>query len=325
MQTEMKAVIAPQYGSPDVLEVTELKRPEPQKNQVLIQNFASSINAYDWHKLRGDSFMIKIGGGGFFKPKNAVLGCDIAGKVVAVGQDVTRFKAGDDVYGCMADGLGEGGYAEYVVAPEKTLALKPAQMSFEQAAAIPMAGLTAFQSIELANIQEGQSVLITGASGGVGSFAVQFARNLGANVTAVCGGKNAGMVMGIGAASIIDYRKENFWENGKLFDTIIDIAPNCSLKNCIKPLSKNGSYILVGFKKTGMIRHMFATMFSKNGKMLMAQNTKCSDLEIINAMFESARLQPIIDSVYPLDNLANAMRHYENQGAKGKIVIKVQE
>lgn len=329
----MKAVIAQKYGSPDILEVQTVDRPAPKKNQVLIQNIASSINAYDWHKLRADTFMIRLGGGGLFKPKFKILGCDIAGRIVEAGSEVTKFKVGDEVYGCMSDGLGEGGYGEYVAAPEKTLALKPSGMSFEQAAAIPMAGVTALQGIKLGQVKSGQDVLVNGAGGGVGTFAVQFAKSLGAKVTAVCSEKNADMLRSIGAESIIDYKQENFWENGKQYDIIIDIAASTNVKQLRRSLKPNGICVVIGFKKIS-IAYTFHILIGGKPKrknankaivLLMAKNTNSGDLEEINILFEHGTLKPVIDMVYPLNDLAKAFLRYEKQGTKGKIVIKIQD
>ena len=325
----MKAVITTQYGSPDVLEVREVKRPAPRKNEVLIKNFASSINAYDWHKLRADTIMIRLACG-MFKPKDKILGCDIAGRIVAVGQNVQKFKVGDEVYGSMADGLGEGGYAEYVCAPETTLSKKPRNATFEQVATIPMAGITALQAVKLAGVEAGQSVLINGASGGVGTFAVQIANSLRANVTAVCSTRNVDFVRSLGAGNVIDYKKELFWGNGNRYDAVIDITASATVKQLRQSLKPNGICVVVGFKDISMI---YTCQILLQGKpkqknehkkvaLLFAKNANNpADLEEMNTLLESGNVKPIIDTIYSLDDTTKAFWHYERQGARGKIVI----
>ncbi len=328
----MKAVVSEKYGSPDTMRYTDCKRPVPKKNQVLIEMRASGVNAYDWHKQVADTFMIRVACG-IFKPKNPILGCDIAGVVVEVGSDCKKFRVGDEVVGCTADGLGDGGYAEFVCAPERTLALKPKTASFEEAATFPMAGVTALQGIRLADIRTGQTVLINGASGGVGTFALQMAKAKGAIITAVCSERNAGLVRGIGADFVIDYKKENFWESGKQYDRILDITASATKKQLRAALNENGVLVVIGFKNISL-RYSLSFMFGgkpkpKNGNkrvsMLMAKNTDGSDLDEIGALFESGKIKPVIDCVYPLSETPTALMHYEKHGAKGKIVIGVKE
>ncbi len=326
----MKAIVYKNYGSPDVLRYSDAAMPVPKKGQVLIKTYASSINAYDWHKLRADTFLIRAVCG-IYRPKRKILGCDVAGRVVAIGKGVVQFKVGDDVYGCMADDLGEGGYAEYVCAPEKTLALMPVKSSFEQAATIPMAGVTALQGIKLGGVKEGQSVLINGASGGVGLFALQIAKSRGVVVTAVCSAQNSDLVRSLGADDVIDYKKENFWENGKQYDIIIDITARASITQFRDSLKPNGTCVVVGFKKIS-IGYTFKIALNgapkaKNGNkrivLLMANNTNSADLKEMNTLIESGNVTPIIETVYPLCETAQAFRHYETKHARGKLVIRV--
>jgi NADPH:quinone reductase-like Zn-dependent oxidoreductase len=327
----MKAVIYTKYGSPDVLKVQEVMQPVPKKNEVLIKTFASSINAYDWHKLTADVFMIRLVCG-LFKPKQKILGCDIAGKIVAVGQNVQKFKIGDEVYGSMADGLGEGGYAEYVCTPETTLTLKPRNTTFEQVATIPMAGITALQAVKLANIKSGQNILINGATGGVGTFVVQMVKNLDANITAVCSTKNIDFVNSLGVDEIIDYKKVNFWENGKQYDVIIDITASATVEQFRQSLKPKGICVVVGFKDISMFYTLKILLKGKPKQknehkkvaLLFAKNANNpADFEEINTLLESGKVKPIIDTIYTLDDTAKAFWHYKKQGIRGKIVIKI--
>ena len=216
----MKAIVYTKYGSPDVLQLKEVEKPAPKENEVLVKVQAASVNAADWHLLTADIFLVRLNAG-LLKPKNTILGCDIAGRVEAVGRDVTQFKPGDKVFGDVF-GHNYGGFAEYVTAPESDLALKPANLSFEEAAAVPLAAKTALQGLrDLGQIQAGQKVLINGASGGVGTFAVQIAKSFGAEVTAVCSTRNLDMAHTLGADHVIDYTKEDFTQNGQRYDLIL--------------------------------------------------------------------------------------------------------
>lgn len=207
----MKAIVYTKYGSPDVLQLKEVEKPTPQDHEVLIKIHAASVNAYDWHSLTADIFLIRLMGGGLLRPKNTRLGADIAGRVEAVGGNVKQFRPGDEVFGS----IGHGGFAEYACAPETRLALKPENLSFEEAAAVPMAALTALQGLrDEGQIHSGQKVLINGASGGVGTFAVQIAKSFGAEVTAVCSSRNLDQAYAIGADQVIDYTRQDFTQNG---------------------------------------------------------------------------------------------------------------
>src|SRR5512141_869413 len=216
----MKAIVSDKYGQPDVLELREVEKPAPRGNEVLIRVCAASVNAYDWHLLTADIFMVRLMGGGLLKPKDSIPGADVAGRVEAVGRDVKQFRPGDEVFGDIA----HAAFAEYACAPESRLALKPAHLSFEGAAAVPMAALTALQGLrDAGQIQPGQKVLIHGASGGVGTFAVQIAKLFGAEVTAVCSTGNLDQARSIGADHVIDYTREDFTQNGQLYDVILAV------------------------------------------------------------------------------------------------------
>ena len=252
----MKAIVYTQYGSPDVLQLKEVAKPTPQDNEVLVQVHAASVNAADWHLMRGTPFLARLVNG-LQKPKNTKLGADVAGRVEAVGRDVTQFQGGDDVFGCIP--LHElGSFAEYVCAHEDALALKPAKMTFEQAAAIPLAAFTALQGLrDKGQIKLGQKVLVNGASGGVGTAAVQIAKSFGTEVTGVCSTRNLEMVRSIGADQVIDYTQEDFTQNGQRYDLIFDAVGNRSVSDCKRALSPNGICAVAGFTT---LSHLFQVL-----------------------------------------------------------------
>jgi NADPH:quinone reductase-like Zn-dependent oxidoreductase len=328
----MKACVYRNYGSPDVISVAELPIPVPKAGEVLVKVLAASVNAYDWHLLRGKPFMTRTLSG-LFKPKNTILGADIAGTVEAMGESAALYKPGDEVYGCLescgAGGLAAGGFAEYVCAKETVLAPKPSAISFCEAAAIPMAAATALQGLrDCGKIKPGQSVLINGSSGGVGHFAVQLAKYFGADATGVCSGRNADMVRSIGANAVIDYLQEDFSQAGRQYDLILDVAANHSIADCKRALKPNGACVVVGFSRMGhMLSVVSAGLFApKNGQrvtLLVANNTKSSDLIFLNTLLEKRAVTPIIDRSYPLAEAAEAIRYVETNRAKGKVVIGV--
>src|SRR2546422_10277663 len=242
----MKAIVYTTYGSPDVLQLKEVARSTPKDNEVLVQVHAASVNAADWHLMRGTPFLARLVNG-LQKPKNTKLGADVAGRVEAVGRNVTQFQVGDDVFGCIP--LNElGSFAEYVCAQEDTVALKPAKMTFEQAAAVPLAAFTALQGLrDKGQIQLGQKVLVNGASGGVGTCAVQIAKSFGTEVTGVCSTRNVDMVRSIGADHVIDYTQEDFTKNGQRYDLIFDAVGNRSVSDYKRALSPNGICAVAGF------------------------------------------------------------------------------
>src|SRR5512135_3544208 len=242
----MKAIVYTKYGSPDVLHLEEVKKPAINEDQVLVKVHAASINAGDWHLLTADPFPLRLTGVGLFSPKNTILGADIAGCVEAVGRDVKQFRPRDAVFGDIF-GLGSGSFAEYVSVPESALALKPSNVSFEQAAAVPVAALTALQGLrDQGHIQPGQKVLINGASGGVGTFAVQIAKAFGAEVTAVCSPRNLEMVRSIGADHVIDYTKEDFTQNGQQYDLILAVNGYHPISVYLRVLKPQGIYVVAG-------------------------------------------------------------------------------
>lgn len=321
----MKAILFPQYGSPDVLRLTEVERPWPGENQLLVEVHAASANPLDWHRMRGAPFLVRMGEG-LLKPKDPKLGADIAGRVAAVGNNVTEFQIGDEVFGVCG-----GGFAEYALAGKSKLALKPSNLSFEAAAAVPVAAFTALQGLrDKGRIQPGQKVLINGASGGVGTFAVQIANAFGAEVTGVCSTRNLDMVRSIGATHVIDYTREDFTRNGRQYDLIYDAVGNRSVSDYKRALSPQGICVITGFNSlSGIFVHVVLgrLMSEAGGKQVGLQGiatTPQADLLVIKELLETGKVVPVIDKCYPLSETAEAMRHLETGHARGKVVITVE-
>jgi NADPH:quinone reductase-like Zn-dependent oxidoreductase len=317
----MKAIVYTKYGSPDVLQLKEVDKPTPKDNEVLVKVYAASANAADWHLMRAEPFLARLENG-LLKPKNTKLGADIAGRVEAVGRNVTQFQEGDEVFGGMP--LNElGGFAEYVCANEDALALKPARLTFEQAAAVPLAAFTALQGLrDKGQIQTRQRVLINGASGGVGTFAVQIAKSFGTEVTGVCSTRNLDMVRSIGADHVIDYTKENFTQNGQRYDLIFDAVGNRSVSDYQRALSPNGICSVAGFTALSRLFQVMLLGGKKVGMMATAKGNK-KDLLFIKDLLDTGKVVPVIDRCYPLNEVAEAIRYLEEGHAKGKIVITV--
>jgi NADPH:quinone reductase-like Zn-dependent oxidoreductase len=321
----MKAAIHHKYGSPDVIELVDIDIPIPQEDEVLVKVQAASINAYDWHLLTADIFLVRLMGGGLLKPKNTVIGADIAGRVEAVGGSIKQFKPGDEVYGDIA-GRRYGGFSEYVAVPEKPLALKPINLSFEQAAAVPMAAITALQGLrDEGQLHPGQKVLINGASGGVGTFAVQIAKAFGAEVTAVCSTRNLDQARSIGADYVIDYTQDDFTTLGQQYDLILaanGYHPISAYKRCLTP---QGIYVMAGGSAAQIFQVILLgpRMSEKGGRKLGNLSAKQSqkDLVFIKELIESGNVHPVIDRCYPLSEIADAMRYQGTGHARGKVVI----
>ena len=323
----MKAIWQTKYGPPDVLQFKEVEKPTPKEDEVLVKVHAASANAYDWHLLSADIFLVRLMGGGLLKPKNTILGADIAGRVEAVGRIVKQFRAGDEVFGDIF-ACGNGGFAEYVSVPESALALKPVNLSFEEAAAVPMAAVTALQGLrDQGQIQPGQKVLINGASGGVGTFAVQIAKLFGAEVTAVCSPRNLDQARSIGADHIIDYTKENFTQNGQQYDLIFAANGYHPLSAYKRALTPKGIYVMAGGSKAQIFQAMLlASWMSKTGgKKMGGVSAKIDqkDLVIIKELLEAGKVVPVIDRRYLLSEAAEALRYLGEGHARGKVVITV--
>ncbi|MGH8175905.1 MAG: NAD(P)-dependent alcohol dehydrogenase [Steroidobacter sp.] len=323
----MTAIVYHDYGSPDVLRVEEIDKLLPNDNQLLIKVRAAGANPLDWHYMRGTPYLVRMEAG-LRRPEDIRLGVDVAGVVEAVGKNVTQFKPGDEVFGA-----GAGSFAEYVLASERRVALKPANITFEEAASVPIAALTALQGLrDHGRIQPGQKVLINGASGGVGTFAVQIAKSFGAHVTGVCSTRNVEMVRSLGADHVIDYTRENFTEGEQRYDLILDNVGNHPLSALRDVMNPDGIYVIVGGPNEGrwlgpMARALKATMLSpfvsQELVMFMAQITR-DDLLVLKELMETKKVTPVIDRTYTLPEAPEAIRYLEEGRARGKVVITVE-
>ena len=320
----MKAIVYTKYGPPDVLHLEEIEKPTPNENQVLIKVHAASINAGDYRVMRADPFLIRLMAGGLLRPKDPRIGSDVAGRVEAVGENVKQFRPGDEVFGC-----GNGAFAEYVLAREAYLALKPANRSFEEAAAVPVAALTALQGLrDAGGIRPGQKVLIQGASGGVGTFAVQLAKSFGAEVTAVCSTRNLDMARSIGADHVIDYTQEDFTRNRQRYDLIFAVNGYHSLSAYKRALSPQGIYVCAGGTMPQFFQAMLlGSLMSRNGGKKMGSmwiaKVNQEDLVFLGELLKAGKIAPVLDRSYPLSEIAEAIRYVEEKHAQGKVVITV--
>lgn len=319
----MKALVATKYGLPEVLRFKEVKKPSPNDNEVLIKVCAASVNSWDWDLLRGKPLLTRIGG--LFTPKYPILGADIAGQVIAVGKNVKQFLPGNEVFGDIS-GAGWGGFAEYVCVREDALAMKSAHMTNEQAAAIPQAAVLALQGLRYkGRISKGQKVLINGAGGGVGTFALQIAKSFGAEVTAVDNSGKLAMLRSIGADHVIDYTKENFTENGLQYDLILDVVAHRSIFDCKRSLKPNGRYVVIGGTTARIIQFAFlgplVSRMTKKKMGILIHLPNQQDLNVIRELFERGKIVPVIDKSYPLFQAADALRYFGEGQVKGKVVI----
>ena len=322
----MKAIVYYSYGSPDVLQLKEVEKPVPKDDEVLIKVRAASVNPLEWHFMRGKPLFMRLMGIGLLKPKNNILGVDIAGRVEAVGRNVKRFQPGDEVFGGSNSG---GGYADYACVSEDRLAPKPEGTTFEEAAAIPIAAITALQGLrDKGEIQSGQKVLINGAGGGVGTFAVQIAKSFGAEVTGVCSTEKLEMVSSLGADRVIDYTQEDFTENGQRYDLILDNVGNRSIFDLKRALNRNGICVIIGFSPAIMSQTLFLGPFiSMTGSKkigLMSAKITDKDLVFLKELFEAGKVKSIIDRRFPLSEVAEAIRYLEEGHARGKVIITVE-
>jgi NADPH:quinone reductase-like Zn-dependent oxidoreductase len=326
--TLMKGIVHRCYGSPDVVRYEDLPRPAPADDEVLVRVRAASLNPLDYHYLEGTPYMVRMDGG-FGKPENPRLGVDFAGTVEAVGKGVTHFKPGDEVFGGKF-----GAFAEYVtVREQRAIALKPANMTFEQAAAVPIAGITALQALrDKGQLHAGQKVLVNGASGGVGTFAVELAKSMGADVTGVCSTRNVELVRSIGADHVIDYTREDFTQGAQQYDLIVDNVGTHSLLDYKRVLTPKGQYVMVGSTDPGKwfawlagpLEGMLLSPFlSQKFRMILAELNP-QDLAVLGALMQSGKLTPVIDRSYKLGEAAEALRYLEKGHARGKVVLTVQ-
>lgn len=319
---KMKAIVCTKYGPPEVLQLREVEKPIPKENEVLVKIYASAINSSDATMTRGRPFLGRLWQG-LFRPKNTILGADIAGQVEEVGRNVKGFQVGDEVFGEIGD-VGFGGFAEYVSVPENVLVLKPTNLTFEEAAAVPQASVVALQGLhDHGKIQQGQKVLINGASGGIGTFAVQIAKSFGAEVTGVCSTRNLEMVHSLGADRVIDYTQEDFTRGGRQYDIIFDIAVTHSISAYKRALKPNGVYVACGFNPVSLFLGPFISLLGSNKVKSYIARTNRKDLTYVKELIEEGRVTPVIDRCYPLNEVADAIRYYEERHTRGKIVIIV--
>jgi NADPH:quinone reductase-like Zn-dependent oxidoreductase len=320
----MKAVVFTRYGSPDVLELKEVATPSPRDDEVLVKVHAASVNDWDYEALRGKPFVNRLMFG-LFRPKKQILGSDIAGRVEAVGARVTRFRPGDEVFGDLSGRW--GGFAEYACAPEQILALKSAGMSFEQAAAIPQAGMLALQGLrDSGRIRPGQRVLINGAGGGAGTFAIQIARSLGAEVVAVDSAGKLDLMRSLGAARVIDYTQTDFTTTGEQYDLILDIKTRRSILECARALRPGGRYVTMGGSMPRLLQMLllipWIVMTSSKRVAIVALKPN-GDLAYLKELFEAGRLRPILDGPFKLSEVPQAMRRFAEGRHRGKVVISI--
>jgi NADPH:quinone reductase-like Zn-dependent oxidoreductase len=327
----MKAIVYCEFGDPDVLQLKEIEKPTPADNQILVKVRAASVNPLDWHFMEGTPKIARALGMGLRKPKSTRIGVDFAGTVEAIGKNVTQFKPGDDVFGGR-----DGALAEYICPRENgAVVLKPARVTFEQAASLGIAGITALQGLrDKGNLQAGQKVLINGASGGVGTFAVQIAKSLGAEVTGVCSGRNAEMIRSLGAAHVVDYTKEDFAKSAQRYDLILDNVPNHSLSECRRILNPKGRYVMIGGGGPNdgpwvgpfgrVIAMLVSSPFVKQSMGMMLAELNKKDLTILGDMIQTGKVTPVIDRRYKLSEVPEALRYLEQGHARGKVIITVE-
>ncbi len=321
----MKAAIYTRYGPPDVLQIRDVEKPVPKDNEVLIRVRAASVNPLDWHFMRGTPYIVRMRAG-LLKPKDKRLGIDVAGQVEAVGGNVTQLKPGDEVFGAC-----RGAFAEYACASESALVVKPANVTFEQAASVPIAAFTALQGLrDKGHLQPGQKVLINGAAGGVGTFAVQVAKWCGAEVTGVCSTRNVDMVRSIGADRVIDYTQEDFTKSGQRYDLFFDGVGNHSLSACRRVLNPKGIYVPFGGSSDrwmiGPLARMLKTLVLSrfvSQKLLIVFMAKArkEDLIVMHELMQAGKVTPVIDKRYKLSEVPEAIRYLEEGHARGKVVI----
>jgi NADPH:quinone reductase-like Zn-dependent oxidoreductase len=320
----VKAIVFEKYGPPEVLRLKEVGKPAPKEDEVLVEVHAASLNYVDWQVLKGESFLLRIMHG-LLKPKHKILGDDIAGRVEAVGAKVKQYQPGDEVFGIS----NFDAFAEYACVPERALALKPASMTFDEAAAIPEAGITALQGLrDKGQVQPGQKVLINGASGGVGTYAVQIAKSFGAAVTGVCSTSKLELVRSIGADRVIDYTQEDFTQTGQRYDLILAVGGNRSIFDYKRALNPEGIYVCAGgsayqYFQATLLGPLISMMGSKKlGSML--GNLNQEDFVFLVELFEAGKVRPVIDRRFPLSEVPEALRYYGAGHARGKVVITME-
>lgn len=318
----MKAIIRKEYGTPARLMLREIERPEPKPNEILVKVLAASVNKADWHLLSGKPFPIRLMAG-LFKPKYQTLGADIAGIVERVGSGVTQFRPGDEVYGDLS-GSGFGGFAEYVITDESRLAIKPSNLTYEETAALPMASITALQGLrDKGKIREGQEVLINGASGGVGSYAIQIAKAYGAKVTAVCSTAKVKNALNQGADHVIDYTNQDFTKGKKQYDLIFDVVGNHAVTVISQVLKRNGCYVSCAFSMSAILLGPWKTLTEKKKMVSLLASANQADLQTISKLAEEGKIRPVIERSFTLDDVPEALQIIGKGRSAGKLVITI--
>ncbi|HEY3259829.1 MAG TPA: NAD(P)-dependent alcohol dehydrogenase [Pseudonocardiaceae bacterium] len=331
----MRAIVQHRYGSPDVLRLSEVDKPAPADDEVLVRVHAAAVNARDWHIMRGDPYVVRLMSRatfGFGAPKRKIRGSDVAGRVEAVGRNVTRFRPGDEVYGDVREA--DGAFAEYVCIPDGLLERKPATLTFEQAAAVPLAATTALLGLrDTAQVRPGQRILINGASGGVGTFAVQIAKVFGADVTGVCSTRNVDLVQSIGADHVVDYTREDFTRAGRRYDVVFDLVGNRSLADCRRALTPTGTLLLSGGGvSTGgsllgplglMLKGQALSRLVRQRLLLLTATPGADHLASLRELIDAGQVAPVVDRTYPLNQVPEAIRYVETEHARAKVVITV--
>jgi NADPH:quinone reductase-like Zn-dependent oxidoreductase len=321
----MRAIVQDKYGSTDVLRLGEAAKPEIADNEVLVHVRAAGLDRGTWHMMAGLPYLLRVIGFGFRGPKNRVPGLDVAGTIAAVGASVTKFSVGDEVYG-----MSRGSFAEYAAAREDKVAPKPANLTFEQAAVVPISGGTALQALtDAGRVESGQRVLILGASGGVGSFAVQLAKAFEAEVTGVCSTPKLDLVRALGADHVIDYTQQDFADGTDTYDLILDIGGNPSLPHLRRALTPTGTLVIVGGEDGGKVTGGFGrslrapllSLFVRQRLTMLVSKERASDLERLTPLIEAGKITPSVDRTYPLDQVPEAMRHLESGQVRGKVAI----
>lgn len=323
----MRAIVQDRYGSTDVFVLAQVARPEIADNEVLVHVEAAGLDRGTWHMMAGRPYLLRLLGFGFRRPKNRVPGLDVAGTVIAVGSSVTRFSPGDEVFG-----ISRGSFAEYAAVLEDKLARKPANLTFEQAAVVPISAGTALQALtDVGGVEQGQQVLIIGASGGVGSYAVQLAKAFGAEVTGVCSTAKLDLVRSLGADHVVDYTRQDFAGGTSRYDLVLDIGGNSSLSRLRSALTPTGTLVIVGGEEGGKwtggfgrsLRAPLLSPFVRQRLTMLASKERAGDLERLSPLIEAGKVVPSIDRTYPLDRVAEAMRHLEAGDVRGKVAITV--
>jgi NADPH:quinone reductase-like Zn-dependent oxidoreductase len=324
MMTTMKAVIHTNYGPPDVLKIAEVEKPAPNDDQLLVKVLAVSLNPVEARMRSG--MLLARPGTGLLKPKQTMLGADLAGRVEAVGKNVTQFQVGDEVFGRRSP----NGFAEYICVSEKPVVRKPANITFEQAASVTTAGLTALQSLrDSGQIQAGQSLLINGAAGGLGTFSVQIAKSFGAQVTGVCSTRNLDLVRSLGADWVIDYSRQDFTRTGERYDLILDNVGNRSISDYRRALKPQGTCVITGVTSMGLLfQHLIlgrlVSRFGSHKIVIMLAHIRKDDLLLLKELMEAGKIAPYVDKVYPLSQVVEAYRYLETKHARGKIVVTLE-